>query len=344
MNAELAIVGGGPTGLGASIIAALAGFHPVVFEPKEGIIDKACGEGLMPAGLDHLLRMGVNPKGREFVGIRYLDGISGRGPEGRFGSPGRGVRRLELHRALLERAQELGVKFVHAKVQDLEQSANQVTLVTTAGSWNAKHVIAADGLHSRIRRKLGIESKTPKFKRYGVRRHYQLEPWSDFVEVYWIDGAEAYVTPVSDSCVGIAMLFEPRSDFDELLAQFPALQDKILDAPFASQDQGAGPFEQRLPRHSQGRVLLCGDAAGYLDPLTGEGIAMGLASAQAAVECIVADDVLGYDDAYKRVTAPYYRNATNLLAFTRSRTMQRVMLSALRLPHLFDGILGQVAK
>ena len=79
--------------------------------------------------------------------------------------------------------------------------------------------------------------------------------------------------------------------FDELLAEHPLLARAARPAPSCSRVRGAGPLRQRVqPPRTAGRVLLVGDAAGYVDALTGEGIALGLAQARAAVEAIVAGD------------------------------------------------------
>jgi 2-polyprenyl-6-methoxyphenol hydroxylase-like FAD-dependent oxidoreductase len=112
---DLAIVGGGPVGLVAAIEARLAGLRVVVIEQRQGTIDKACGEGLMPGALPLLSRLGVDPSGMPLRGITYVQGS--RSVTHRFtGSPGRGVRRLVLHDALDARADALGVSRVSAKV------------------------------------------------------------------------------------------------------------------------------------------------------------------------------------------------------------------------------------
>ena len=71
---DLLVAGGGPAGLATALHGARAGLSVVVVERRSGVIDKACGEGLMPHTVRQLSRLGVSPRGREFVGIRYLDG------------------------------------------------------------------------------------------------------------------------------------------------------------------------------------------------------------------------------------------------------------------------------
>ena len=89
---DLVVVGGGPVGLAAALYAVRSGLSVVVLEPREGAIDKACGEGLMPGGVHALAALGVHPVGWDLVGIRYVCG--GRQAEADFsGGRGRGVRR-----------------------------------------------------------------------------------------------------------------------------------------------------------------------------------------------------------------------------------------------------------
>ena len=82
-----------------NVTARASGLDVLVVEPREGPIDKACGEGLMPGALAALSALGVDPAGHELAGIAYLDAT--RTAEHRFGvRAGRGVRRTVLHAAL----------------------------------------------------------------------------------------------------------------------------------------------------------------------------------------------------------------------------------------------------
>ncbi len=94
------------------------------------------------------------------------------------------------------------------------------------------------------------------------------------------EAGEAYVTPVADDCVGIAILTSRQGRFEQHLDAFPALRE-LTDGHPHEPDRAAGPLRQRVRGRVAGRVLLVGDAAGYVDALTGEGL--GLAFAAAAV-------------------------------------------------------------
>lgn len=332
---DVLIAGGGPAGLAAAIRAAQLGLDCAVFEPRPAPIDKACGEGLMPAALDQLASLGVDEiDGVDFVGIRYLDAADDScRASGDFDRPGRGVRRTELQRRLWARVRELGVEHIDAAVDRVVQLGDHVE----AAGRRARYLIAADGLHSRIRRQLDVAEEPRRPQRFGVRRHFRVQPWTDRVEVYWSAHGEAYVTPVGPDLVGVALLTRGGGRFDELLADYPHLAERVADAPFATDARGGGPFEQRVAQRVVGRVLLVGDAAGYLDPLTGEGVALGTATATAAIEAIAADEPQRYERAYRQITREYYGLTGLLLEIARRRWLHRPMIGLLkRAPAVFD--------
>src|SRR5690625_2493778 len=124
-DADVLIAGGGPVGLATAIEARRRGYSVIVAEPRDGPIDKVCGEGLMPGALTALHELGVDPAGWELVGISYRD--SARHVEHRFRSgPGRGVRRTVLHRALHERAAGLGSEFLPVRVDHLDRKSTRL--------------------------------------------------------------------------------------------------------------------------------------------------------------------------------------------------------------------------
>ena len=342
VDVDVLVAGGGPVGLAAAIGARAAGLSVAVVEPRVSPVDKACGEGLMPAAVRELGRLGVAVDGRPFLGIRYL--APGRSVAARFrDGPGLGVRRTVLHGALDQRARELGVDRIAGSVGSVVQDGS----IVSAAGMRARWLIAADGLHSGVRRELGLDvpPKPRTFARFGLRRHVAMAPWSSYVEVYWGSRSEAYVTPVSESLVGVAVLTgrEGRS-FDDLLADFPALAARLRHAPAATPVRGAGPFRQIARAQRLGRVLLVGDAAGYHDALTGEGIAVGLATAREAVASIAADRPQDYPAAWSRVTRRYRWSSSALLTAAQQPLLRRALVpAASALPRVFGLAVNHVA-
>lgn len=402
---DVLVVGGGPVGLATAIRCAMAGLSVTVAEPRTGPIDKACGEGVMPAARRRLAALGVEPDGYPLRGIRYRD--EGHQADTRFRhGDGLGVRRTVLQAALGERAAALGIAVLRARVTEFERHQDHVT----AAGVTARYLVAADGLHSLIRRLLDPEPRPARSSppessppeswaagpasrpvsgrhggrgptpRYGLRRHYQVAPWTDLVEVHLNPDAEAYVTPVSPDVVGVAILFarggtahtgmtagpsrasgsrEPAVDdrgrqagdadggpsaFEARLSAFPALRGRLAGAMPASDVRGAGPLRQDVRRRVHGRVLLVGDASGYLDALTGEGIGVGLAQAEVLAACLAGGRPEDYEQAWRKVSGPAWRLTAGLL-WSRSRPLlsARIVPAAQHLPWLFGAVVNRIA-
>ena len=327
---DVLVAGGGPAGLATAIHAALRGMRAVVVEPRPYPVDKACGEGIMPGGVQALRALGAEVEGHRLRGIRYVDGQH-RAQAAFRGGHGLGVRRTALHLALSRRAAEVGVEVVQGRVDGIRQSADSVT----AGGLRARWLVAADGLHSPARRALGLALPGRGPRRYGLRRHYRMAPWTDFVEVHWSPSGEAYVTPVGEDLVGVAVLSPARCPWDGHLERFPGLARRLTGPPVTAV-RGAGPMRQRVRRRVAGRVLLVGDAAGYVDALTGEGVALALAAAEAAVRCLAAGDPGGYETAWRRLSLRY-RLLTGALvaAASHPKAARLIVPAAARLPAVF---------
>src|SRR4051794_13018838 len=158
---DLVVAGGGPVGLATALYAARAGLDVLVREPRPGPVDKACGEGLMPGAVADLAALGVDPAGHRLAGIRYLGG--GRTADAPFRhGDGRGVRRITLHRAMSDAVAEAGVKVVQRAVGEVE---NHVDHVLVDGE-PAGYLVAADGLHSPVRRMLGADRPAEERRRF----------------------------------------------------------------------------------------------------------------------------------------------------------------------------------
>ena len=337
---DLIVVGGGPAGLATALHAACRGLDVEVWEPRPGAVDKACGEGLMPGAVAALAALGVEPDGHPIEGIRYAAGE--RQATARFrAGPGLGVRRTTLHAALRAAVDAAGVPVVERAARDVRPDERGVSV----DGERTAYLVAADGLHSPVRRALGLDVPVPGRPRYGLRQHVRLQPWTSYVEVHWAPDAEAYVTPVADDLVGVAVLSRSRRPYAEHLAAFPELRERLAGAETASSVRGAGPLRRRARSAVAGRVLLVGDSAGYVDALTGEGVALALAQSRAAVAAIAGGDPAAYGRQWRILTRRYRWLTAGLLAGTRPPALRRAVVpAAQRLPWVFGAAVDALAR
>jgi len=354
---DVVIAGGGPAGLGAAIRSAQRGFRTVLFERSAAVPDKACGEGLMPAGARELERLSVRiPEERcaRFRGIRYLQ-EDGTVLEARFtGGEGLGIRRTALEDALRERALACGAELKTGAVLAARARGDRVELETAGGPLETRLLIAADGLHSSLRRAAGLEAPHGDAPlRFGLRRHFEVPPWTDLVEVHWEDAIEAYVTPVSPRSVNVAFLRERSGseDFSALLERFPLLRDRVGGAPAISETRGAGPLLQRVRSVWAERLALIGDAAGYVDAITGQGLSLAFAASALLMESLPDDLSADLSPALRRYAArlrprwlAYALPARALVALSGRPALRRVTFRSLHsVPLAFGALVRAVA-
>jgi menaquinone-9 beta-reductase len=310
---DVVIVGAGPSGLAVAAALGGLGVSTLVCESANLPVDKACGEGILPSGIADLERLGVpatraRESGQPLAGVRYV-ATSGRVAESRFAEgPGVGLRRVVLSELLLERVAQLpSVTVVQGARARLRRKPNErgevrrFAVQVEGALLEPRLIVGADGLNSQVRRQARIATAILPPARWGVRRHLALRPWTDHVEVYWARGCEAYVTPVASDCVNVAYLFErgvvasttEGQLFDALASHFPQLSRRLSTAMPLGKTRGSGPMHQWPARPVARGLVLTGDAAGYVDALTGEGV--GLALRQALVLADVMGPLLARD-------------------------------------------------
>jgi menaquinone-9 beta-reductase len=299
---EVFVAGGGPAGLAAAIACRQAGFAVTLADSAKPPIDKACGEGIMPDGVAHLKRLGVSlcpSTVARFEGIRFIDAagtVGARFPQG----GGFGVRRTVLHQRLLDRATETGVA-MHWGVRISHVSGSDVTI--NGQKVRARWLVCADGQNSQLRKLAGLNHSSGSVRqRFGFRRHYRIEPWSDFVEVYWSDRGQMYVTPVGADEVCIALITRYQGlRFDDALPLFPFLAKRIAERPIISRTMGSMTVTRKLKAVQHGCVALIGEASGSVDAITGEGLSLAFQQSVSLAEAMRGEQLACYQKAHRRI-------------------------------------------
>jgi flavin-dependent dehydrogenase len=340
-STDVFVIGGGPAGLAAAIAARQKGFSVIVADRAQGPIDKACGEGLMPDGLKALAELGVSLDECEtgsFRGIKFI-GAEGRVeadfPEGR----GIGIRRMLLHNALQAHAERVGVRTQWG----VRVTAIAWESVTVDGQKvRARWIIGADGQNSQTRQWAGLSKCTSRDRRIGMRQHFKIKPWSDFVEIYWSMLGQAYVTPISANEMCVALISKKRfASFDSGLANFPELRDRLSNAPRSSNPKGAVTIYRHLDSVCRQNIALIGEASGSVDAITGEGLAMAFRQALGLSEALVEKNLALYHREHRKISKlPEFMANTMLLMDKSSWLRTRTLRALVQKPRLFEQMLS----
>jgi menaquinone-9 beta-reductase len=345
VSRDVLIVGAGPAGLAAAIAVRRRGLDVTVVEALQPCVDKACGEGLMPDSRHDLMRLGVHvgpEDGAEFHGIcfasharGYADSVTADFAAG----IGLGVRRLRLHRRMVEHAREIGVELRWGTRVSLRAGEP----VTIGGEpYGYRYLVGADGQSSQVRRWAGLDGGTLLSRRFGFRAHFRVRSWTDLVEVHWGDAGQAYVTPVGDGEICVAgVTRDPTIRLARLLPTLPHLRERLRGSASTTRERGAVTTTRKLERVAAANVALIGDASGSVDAVTGEGLALSFRQAMLLADAIERDDLGLYVVGHPKISRLPQRMARLMLAMDRWPAFRdRAMTMLASGPRLFQRLVG----
>lgn len=341
LSTDVLIVGGGPAGLATAIAARQKGFRVTVADAAGPPIDKACGEGVMPSGIDALAELGVELTAQDhflFRGIRFV--ARGVAAEAEFSrGSGAGVRRTTLHRILARRATDVGVTLRWGERVET-QAGRPVTVNGQAAHYD--WLVAADGQNSALRRWAGLSRGRGRANRYGFRCHFRAKPWSDCVEVYWGRACQLYVTPVADDEICVAVLSrDPQLRINRALTLFPEVRRRIEHAAPTSSERGGVCGNRSFRSVAAGRAALVGDASGSVDAITGDGLSLAFRQATALASAIEEGHLAGYAIAHRMILRSPTRIANLLLMLDRHAWLRDRVFERLRAdPRMFQRLLA----
>jgi geranylgeranyl reductase family protein len=362
VQTEVAIVGAGPAGSIAAHRLAAAGARVALLERTTFPRDKACGDGVSAHGLAVLERTGLGEWASGFTAPQVLRLTSPDGqvldvqPEAINGHCyGRTIPRRLLDARLAQAAAEAGAQLLEGtRVQSIERTNGHPLRVAAEGATvKAQMVILADGSNAPVTRRLGLVQAPPELiaiRQYfagdtgpGRRLEIHFEPW--------ITPGYTWLFPVSDGHVNVGTgTFTRRLRQDgvalkDILARFTsglaAAGKRLAQAEPAGPVQGH-PLRTRMEdtRTHAERVLVIGDAAGLVSPLSGEGIARAMESGEmAAAHALRA---LAAGDFSARALAAYTRDLK--AHYAAEQRAARFLQRALHAPRLLNRIFRKLRR
>lgn len=337
------VVGASIAGATAAALLGQQGHQVLLLDKSTFPRPKVCGEGLMPAGANILKRLGLfsdiqQAGAHPFEGIRFCPADS-KPLELDFTQVSDAARGWILPRIKLDALlnnwarRQPGVTFqsgVHVRTIRIRQ--DEVEVRSKGERFTARILIGADGIRSRFHRIFGLSRKLPRLKRFGLRTYYdQIQNCESTVEVHFSEVGEAYVAPMGGSRALVALLLylrrkrreSSREIFTKSLECFPGLASRIGNAQPAAPIEAAAPLALTLAKSHAHRLLLVGDAAGAIDPVTGQGMTMALKDAELASRFLL--DKLGADaldeahlSGYTRERDRYFRPSYEIAEFILS--------------------------
>lgn len=365
---DVVIVGAGVAGSATAIHLARRGRSVLLIDRSSFPRRKPCGEGLFPRGLAELADLDVLASlGNEAFNLRSVRfTLDQRYAETRIGWAGGGaigVARDRLDALLLDSAAGAGADIeTGVQVRSLAGAEGRFNVETEGRSIDGSVIVAADGLNSGLRHQAALNSTTPR-KRYGISAHVHLKDAPPArIDVYFERGFEVYLTPLGGNLVNAAVLLDRarvtdlagrlREGFISLLSSVPVCESGF---ELANEPMVAGPFPATAKSAWRGNLVLVGDAAGFYDPISGNGMTLALISARHCAAAIDGHLSTGSDyplTMYGRQCRALTRNSTFfarliLALAARPRIGGRVLSNLARTPRTFgklvainDGELG----
>lgn len=311
------VVGAGPAGSATAALLARAGYRVLLLDRAAFPRDKACGEYTSPETERVLERLGAL-KAIEEAGAQRLREMRVISPSGHSFTMDYGdgphviaTPRRILDATLVEHARRCGAEVrERAKVEavtmrDGKTSGVLVREKSGTREEQARLVIGADGVHSVVVRSLGVSAPLRWPQNLGMVAHYRgyngLEDWG---EMHVSARGYAGLAPQGGGLLNVGLVMPMRASkrmpgsaverFEAFACSFPAVAERLRGAERVTSVRGVGPIGARVRRTAGPGYLLVGDAAGFFDPFTGEGVYKALRGAELAAE--VAADALEKND------------------------------------------------
>jgi geranylgeranyl reductase family protein len=306
---DVVVVGAGPAGSAVATLLRQRGRDVLLLDEARFPRDKICGESVSPEAWRILSELSAVPAVRALqplpirgMALTSPDGTGFRGFYGDDREPGFAVRRELLDAALLGHARAQGVEVREkARATRVLRDAKGVVCGVECESGKgpeivrARVLIGADGRRSRVARDLGLLSEHRRFRKFGVRGYWEgMQGLTELGEMHVASSGYCGIAPLSATRANVAFVLDRHElasaggdlegFYRRTLLRWPRLCERLAGAELLGQPRAIGPLALDARGVSAAGVLLVGDAAGFYDPFTGEGVTLALRSAELAAE------------------------------------------------------------
>jgi menaquinone-9 beta-reductase len=318
---DVVVCGAGPAGAVAAVVLARAGARVLVIDRARFPRDKLCGDTINPGALGVLRHLNLDSAASGGLAVRgmVVTGESGVRVEGRYGDvTGRALKRAVFDTSLVSAAACAGARIdegILAREPVIE--AGQVRGVWVAGRdresirISAPLTIAADGCHSRLARAAGLAHNASQPRRWVVGAYYRdVEGMTDCGEMHVRSNRYIGVAPLPDGEINVCVvtadrnaLRDPGALLDGAVTSDRQLSDRFGGARRVSEPVCFGPLAVDSSSCGLPGLLLAGDAAGFIDPMTGDGLRFAIKGGELAAQAALSALEHGPADAHLRLLA-----------------------------------------
>jgi len=350
---DVLIVGAGPAGVVAAVVLARAGARVRLVDRAVFPRDKLCGDTVNPGTLARLRQLGMS-EGVDDHGLRVdgmiVTGENGVSIEGRYpaGLHGRAMVRRDLDARLLQHAIEAGCQFddgvaVRGAIVSEHEGRRLITGATVqgAGELRAGVTIAADGRRSTLAFGLGLARHPDQPRRWAIGAYFEnvmptgVRPLPDpcrtlsaFGEMHVRSGRYVGIAPVPGGLTNVCVvqpsypgdpdLRDPSAAVARAIAADPRLCERFDAARMVAPPTMLGPLAVDASGAAIDGLLLAGDAAGFIDPMTGDGLGFAVRGGELAAQAALQALEHGWPGVHRRLAAERHRAFHGKWRFNRA--------------------------
>lgn len=296
---DVIIIGGGLAGLTGAIHLKQEGISVTVFEKQRYPHHKVCGEYVSNEIVPYLDSLGISllAHGGLPINRMQLTTVKGKSLETELPLGGIGISRFAFDDVLYRKALSLGVTFVFEAVTNILFEANSFEVYSKSNIFSASLVIGAYGKRATLDKKLSRDFINEKSAWLGVKAHYKLDAFpSDLVALHNFKGGYGGLSKTESNSVNFCYLaryerFKKAGTIkafnEQVVSENPFLHQFLKDAePLFNEPLTIAQISFQQKQAVENHVLMCGDTAGLIHPLCGNGMAMAIHSAKIASELI----------------------------------------------------------